>query len=92
MSVKYLLQQMLFTVWSFLSAAGLVRQEEIGEIWKMDPREFENEAYNISSYFNQSLNRDINLNHEDQSDIVWHLGISKEIMKFIMGYKQSLSA
>jgi len=36
-------------------------------------------------------NKTLNLNEEDQSDLVWHLGMSKEIMKFIIEYKTKLT-
>lgn len=40
--------------------------------------------------FNQLAQKSLNLNDEQQN-IVWHLGVSQEIMKFMMSYKSQLS-
>ena len=42
-------------------------------------------------HFHKLETKFLNLNEEDQSSIVWHLGITKEIMKFMIGYKFQLS-
>lgn len=40
--------------------------------------------------FNQLAQKSLNLSDEQQN-IVWHLGVSQEIMKFMMSYKSQLS-
>lgn len=91
-SVKYVLQQMIFSVWSFLSATELLKPEDVKEIFRMNSNAFEHESFEIIRHFHKLSNRTINLSEEDQSSIIWHLGISKEIMKFMIGYKSQLSS
>jgi hypothetical protein len=57
----------------------------------VNAKAFEQESFEIMQLFYKLETKTINLNEEDQSSIVWHLGTSKEIMKFIISYKSQLS-
>jgi hypothetical protein len=76
-SVKYILQQMIFSVWSFLCGSSLINEQTIKEMFRMSGKAFEHESFEIMQQFNKLETKTINLNEEDQSSIVWHLGISK---------------
>jgi hypothetical protein len=76
-SVKYILQQMIFSIWSFLCDCSLINEQTIKEMFRISSNAFQHESFEMMRHFYKLETKTINLNEEDQSSIVWHLGISK---------------